>query len=67
MDSHREMRVDMSLPVSIELRYIKRESPVWIATLNIDMLLKSRAGKSRSKAEKKERSSREKTRKPDID
>ena len=39
---------DMSLLVSTELRYIKRESPVWIATLNIDMLLKSRAGKSRS-------------------
>ena len=62
MDSHREMRVDMSLLVSTELRYIKRDSPVWIATLNIDMLLKSRAGKNRSKAEKKkERSSREKT------
>lgn len=53
MDSHREMRVDMSLLVSTELRYIKRESPVWIATLNIDMSLKSRAGKSRSKVEKK--------------
>lgn len=36
MDSHREMRVDMSLLVSIELRYIKRESPVWKATLNIE-------------------------------
>ena len=45
MDSHREMRVDMSLLVSIELRYIKRESPVWMATLKIDMLLKSMAGK----------------------
>ena len=54
MDSHREMRVDMSLLVSIELRYIKRESPVWMATLNIDMLLKSRAGKNRSKVEKTE-------------
>ena len=49
MDSHRKMRVDMSLPVSIELRYIKRESPVWIATLNIDMLLKSRAGKKKER------------------
>lgn len=54
MDSHREMRVDMSLLVSTELRYIKRESPVWIATLKIDIPLKSRAGKSRSKAEKTE-------------
>ena len=36
MDSHREMRVDMSLLVSIELRYIKRESPVWMATLKIE-------------------------------
>ena len=48
MDSHREMRVDMSLLVSIELRYIKRESPVWMVTLNIDMSLKSRAGKKRA-------------------
>ena len=46
-------RFDMSLPVSIELRYIIRESPVWMATLNIDMSLKSRAGKSRSKAAKR--------------
>lgn len=49
MDSHREMRVDMSLLVSIELRYIKRESPVWMATLNIELSLKSRAGKSLKK------------------
>lgn len=41
MDSHREMRVDMSLLLSTELRYIKRESPVWMATLNIDIPLKS--------------------------
>ena len=47
-------RFDVSLLVSTELRYIKRESPVWMATLNIDMLLKSRAGKNRSKAEKTE-------------
>ena len=91
MDSHREMRVDMSLLVSTELRHIKRESPVWMATLNphaasratmnergrrgdlliarrrsesaptrhvysnIDMSLKSRAGKSRSRARKKQK------------
>ena len=91
MDSHREMRVAMSLPVSTELRYIKRESPVWMATLNphaasratmnergrrgdlliarrrsesahtrhvysnIDMSLKSRAGKSHSRARKKQK------------
>ena len=47
-------RFDVSLLVSTELRYIKRESPVWMVTLNIDMLLKSRAGKNRSKAEKTE-------------
>ena len=53
MDSHREMRVDMSLLVSKELRYIKRESHMWMATLNIDMLLKSRGGKNRSKRRKR--------------